>query len=207
MEFKVHPNNMPPMIKSSLKQHGKKIAVLGFSAGIIASSLAIEAINFPKKAVANSSMMEFRWDQSRQYKKLYYWQSSKDKRERSTYYFVMRPKDRKTAILKLKLSFPKYFDAKLKAKKFTLCRVELGGMLDKTRCKEKIPTIFEIAKDQSYVEAFPKQIIPADEQSYAVVMKIFNPHQAGMFQINGIAQTPGDVPISTYIGSWTVDID
>ena len=195
------------MIKSSLKQHVKKFAAFGFSAGILGSSLALGAINFPKKALANTSIMEFRWDQSRQYKKLYYWQSSKNRRDRATYYFVMRPKDRKTAILKLKLSFPKYFDAPLKAKKFTLCRVELGGMLSKTRCKEEIPTIFEVAKDQSYVEAFPKQIIPADENSYAVVMKIFNPEQAGMFQINGIAQTPGDVPISTYIGSWTVDID
>lgn len=195
------------MIKTTFNSNLKKITALGLSAGMLGTYLSIEEVRNPNKANANTSMMEFRWDQSSRYKKLYYYQSSKEKRDRSTYYFVMRPRDRRTAILKLKMSFPKHFNASLKPKKFSLCRIELGGMLTKTRCKEKISTVFEVAKDQSYIEAFPNEIIPADDYSYAVVMKIFNPDQAGMFQINAIAQTPGDMPISTYVGSWTVDID
>ena len=195
------------MIKNPINPNFKKIAAYGLSAGILGSFVTFEQFKAPKKSFANASMMEFRWDQSSQYRKLYYSQSSKEKRDRSTYYLVMRPKDRRSAILKLKITFPRYFNAKLKPQKFSLCRIELGGMLTKTKCKEKIPTVFEVAKDQSYIEAFPNEIIPADKNSYAVVMKIFNPDQAGMFQLNGIAQTPGDIPISTYVGSWTVDID
>tara|TARA_Y100001968_G_C19332570_1_gene705088 strand:+ start:228 stop:812 length:585 start_codon:yes stop_codon:yes gene_type:complete len=190
-----------------LNSYFKKITICGLSAGILGSYQILEQLHSPSQAQANTSMMEFRWDSTSRYKKLYYWQSSRDKRDRSTYYFVIRPKDRRSGILKLKISFPDHFNATLKPKKFTLCQAELGSMLTKTRCKEKIPTVFEVAKDQSYVEAFPKTIIPADDKTYAVVMKIFNPDQSGMFQINAVAQSPGDVPISTYIGSWTVDID
>ena len=194
-------------MKTNLTSNLKQIALFGLTASSIFGYHLIEGKNGPNRASANSSMMEFRWDTSSKYKKLYYFQSSKERRDRSTYYLVMRPKDRKSAMLKLKLSFPKHFNSSLKPKKFSFCKVELGGMLTKTKCKEKIPTVFEVAKDRSYVEAFPNQIIPSDDHSYAVVMKIFNPDQAGMFQINAVAQTPGDVPISTYIGSWTIDID
>jgi hypothetical protein len=38
-------------------------------------------------------------------------------------------------------------------------------------------------------------------------MNVFNPSQAGMFQFNALAQAPGDVPVSGYLGSWLVDID
>ena len=194
------------MIKTPTSAYFRKLTALGVSAVIAGGVLGFEGIKHPKDASANSSMMEFRWDASSKYKKLYYYQSSKERRDRSTYYLVMKAKDRKSAILKLKISFPKYFKANLKPNKFTLCKIEMGGMLAKTRCKEKIPTVFEVAKDNSYIEAFPNEIIPSDDQSYAVVMKIFNPDQAGMFQINAIAQTPGDLPISTYVGSWTIDI-
>ena len=37
-------------------------------------------------------------------------------------------------------------------------------------------------------------------------MKIFNPSKQGMFQINALSQSPGDMPISRYIGSWSIDI-
>ena len=37
-------------------------------------------------------------------------------------------------------------------------------------------------------------------------MKIFNPSQ-GMYQFNALAQAPGDVPVSGYLGSWVIDID
>lgn len=195
------------MKKNSLSSPLKGIGSFAISAGVLGGLIAFKQNIFPHQFSAEASMLEFRWDQSSNYKKLYYFQSSKERRDRSTYYLVMRPKDRKTAILKLKISFPKHFSSTLKAKKFSLCKIELGGMLTKTRCKEKIPAIFEIAKDKSYVEVFPNKIIPSDKNSYSVVMKIFNPEESGMFQLNAVAQTPGDLPISKYLGSWMIDID
>ena len=83
----------------------------------------------------------------------------------------------------------------------------MGGMLEKTRCIEKIPAVFEVNKDEkTSISVFPNQPIPADKEGYAVVMKIFNPSKAGMFQVNALSQSPGDMPISRYIGSWNLDI-
>ena len=185
----------------------RKIASIGISLGILGTLVNQTIIKKPNYANANSSMLEFRWNDTSKYKKLYYWQSSSDRRARSTYYLVMRPNDRKTAILKLKISFPEHFDGYISSKQLKLCEISLGGMLTKTRCKGKVPAVFELGQNQSFIEVFPDNPIPSDKSSYAVVIKMFNPDQAGMYQMNAIAQAPGDVPISSYIGSWNIDIN
>ena len=186
--------------------HIKKIAATGLTIGLLGSLLTLEGVN-PQKALSTPSMLEFRWEQDENYKKLYYYQSSKDRRARSTYYLVMSPKRRKTAILKLTINFPKHFDSNIKTKKLSLCRIQTGGTLERTKCKEKIPAIFEVTKGkQTSIEVFPNQPIPVDKEGYAVVMKIFNPTRAGMFQVNALSQSPGAMPISRYIGSWNIDI-
>jgi hypothetical protein len=38
-------------------------------------------------------------------------------------------------------------------------------------------------------------------------MNIINPFNAGMYQFNAMAQAPGDVPVSGYLGSWVIQID
>ncbi len=192
------------MVKSRSWFQLNKIKSIGLSAGIIATCLIFDG-NKPKASLANS-LMEFRWENIGNYRKLYYSQSSKEKRDRATYYLVMRPTDRKTAILKLTIKMPEHFDARITPKNLTLCKVTIGGMLSKTKCEEKIPAIFEIAKNQSEIEIFPERPIPVND-GYAVVMKIFNPNKAGMFQINAMAQAPGDIPVSGYLGSWNIDIE
>ncbi len=183
----------------------KVITSIGLTIGIFNAPLIAQAI-LPKEALANPSFFEHRWQDTGNYRKLYYHQGSKGKRDRSTYYLVMRAKDRKTAILKLSINFPKHFDSTITPKKFSLCKVALGGMLERTRCTERLPAIVEVSKDQTKVEVFPEQPIPTTE-SYALVMKIFNPTKSGMFQLNALGQSPGDMPISRYIGSWSIDID
>ena len=184
----------------------KKITATGMAIGSIGTCLALEGINTPK-AVSTPAMLEFRWEDNENYKKLHYHQSSKEKRRRSTYYLVMKPKNRKTAILKLTINMPKNFNADIKPRQLSLCRIQIGGMLKKTKCKEKIPAVFEVNKGEiNSIEVFPTQPIPADKNGYAVVMKIFNPSKVGMFQVNALSQSPGDMPISRYIGSWNLDI-
>ncbi len=183
----------------------KSTIYLGLTIGVISSSLLFEGF-LPTKTNAGPGLLEFRWDGSKNYKKLYYTQSSSTKRDRATYYMVLKPKDRKTAIIKLTITVPDYFDAKINPKKLSLCEVTEGGMLSRTRCKEKIAAVFEINKDQTAIEIFPDKPIPVDG-SYAVVMKIFNPFQTGMYQFNALGQAPGDLPMSGYLGSWNFDID
>ena len=181
------------------------LSTIALSTGLIFSSIFNEIVR-PKRVLANPSFFEYRWDNSSRYKKLYYWQSSSEKRDRSTYYLVVKPRDRRTAILKLSIKIPKYFDANISPKKLNLCTVAIGGMLSKTKCKKQIPAVFEVSKDQSLIEIFPDQPIPT-EDGFAVVMKIFNPGQAGMFQFNALAQAPGDIPMAGYLGSWSIDVE
>ena len=68
------------------------------------------------RAQGTPSIMEFRWDPNRDYRKLYYFTTSTVRLQRAEYYFILKPKDRKTAILKLALSFPKNFESTIDPK-------------------------------------------------------------------------------------------
>jgi len=162
----------------------------------------------PQAVLAQGSpaLFEFRWDNSRDYRKLYYFTTSTNRRDRADYYLILKPKDRKTAILKLTVTVPDYFDSKIEASNLKLCRMQLGGMLSRTRCLEKIPAVFEVNEASTAIEVFPEMPIP-DEGTYGVVMRIFNPSDTGMFQFNALAQAPGDVPMAGYLGSWLIQID
>ena len=194
------------MLKPRNQFRLSNFAAIGMTAGLICTCEFFNGTKQSNWALANPSMFEYRWNNSTNYKKLYYWQSSKERRDRSTYYLVLRPNDRKTAINKLKITIPTYFDAKITPKKLSLCRATLGGMLTRTKCVEKIPATFEVSQNNSAIEVFPSKPIPVNS-SYAVVMKIFNPNQTGMFQLNAMAQSPGEIPISGYLGSWSIDIN
>ena len=143
---------------------------------------------------------------SKDYKKLYYYQSSTRALDKASYYLILRPEDRKySSILKLMITVPDYFGAKIKRKNLNLCLLQLGGMLSSTRCKEKVPAIFEISDDKSSIDIYPDTPIPA-EGVYALVIKTVNPEQRGVFQFNALAQIVSDVPRGGYVGSWMLDI-
>ena len=183
----------------------------GLTAALVAGSIGTAALlpttaPHAVRAQNTPALLEFRWDGGKDYRKLYYVQSSTAQRERAEYFFMLRPKDRKTAILKLSITVPSYFNARIKPKKLSLCKMKLGGVLSRSRCEEVLPAVFEVNEKQTAIEVFPDTPIPTGG-TYAVVMKIFNPNSQGMYQFNALAQAPGDVPVSGYLGSWVIDID
>ena len=70
-----------------------------------------------QKASASPGFFEYQWDPDSSYKRLKYFQSSNERLQRSSYFLFLRPKDRKTGILKLTIKVPDYFDAEIKSKK------------------------------------------------------------------------------------------
>ena len=183
----------------------------GFAAALAAGSITTASLLLPAappaaQAQNTPSLLEFRWDGTKDYKKLYYYQSSAQQLERAEYFFMLRPKDRKTAILKLSITVPSYFNARIQPKNLSLCKMKLGGVLSRSRCKEVLPAVFEVNEKQTAIEVFPDSPIPTGG-TYAVVMNIFNPNSQGMYQFNALAQAPGDVPVAGYLGSWLIDID
>jgi hypothetical protein len=177
--------------------------------GLALTALSSGALPVPggsAKAQGTPGLMEFRWDNAKDYRKLYFFMTDTIRLKRSEYYLILRPKDRKTAILKLTITIPKHFDAEINAKDVRLCRMQEGGMLKRTKCLETIPATIEVTANGRAIEIFPETPI-SDKDTIGVNMRLVNPFNAGMFQFNALAQAPGEVPISGYLGSWLIQIE
>jgi hypothetical protein len=180
----------------------KKVFFVGFSAFLFSAG----ALNVAPKSSASPGFFEYQWYPEEGYKKLRYLQSSSERLERATYYFFLRGKERKADISKLTLRVPDYFEAKIKPEKLSLCRVNVGSYTSRTRCLENIPSEIKINENQTSIDISPEKAIPLNKDSYAVVMKIFNPRKRGMFQFQAFSQNVGEIDISTYLGTWNIDV-
>ena len=190
------------MFKKKLLSAIKKSFFIGFSAFLFGTGYSILA----PQTSASPGFFEYQWDPEPGYKRLKYYQSSAERNERSTYYFFLRGKDRKEDIKKLTIAIPDYFEARIKTKKLNLCKVKVGGYTTRTRCLENIPSLIEVNDKQTIIDIFPEKPIPFNKDNYAVVMKIFNPRKRGMFQFRALSQNADEIPISTYLGTWNIDV-
>ena len=153
--------------------------------------------------------IEFQWDQDDSYRRLKWFQKEKRRRFRNTIYFFLRPSDRRTDLLKINLAIPKTFKSTLKNEKISFCKVKIGGYESRTKCLEDIPADIEINTDESglrSLDIYPYSPIPSNKNSYAIVLKVFNPKRSGLYQFHSYGQPKGE-SFSTYLGSWTIVID
>ena len=153
--------------------------------------------------------LEFQWSQDTGYRRLRWFQKEKNKRFRNTIYFFFRPSDRKEDLLKINLSIPKTFKSNLKKENISFCKVKIGGFDSRTKCLEKIPADIEIITDESSLRSiniYPYRPIPSNKESYAIVLKIFNPKRSGLYQFHSYGQPKGKTVLN-YLGSSTIVID
>ena len=154
--------------------------------------------------------LEFQWDQNSDYRRLKWFQKEEKKRFRNTIYFFLRPSDRKNDLLKINLAIPETFKVSLTEDKISLCRVNIGGFEDRTKCLQDIPADIEITTDESSlrkINIYPYSPIPSNKESFAIVFKRFtNPKRSGLYQFHSYGQPKGG-SVSSYLGSWTIVID
>ena len=153
--------------------------------------------------------LEFQWDQNVGFRRLKWFQKQNKKRFRNTIYFFLRPSDRTADLLKINLAIPTTFKSTLKNEKISFCKVKIGGFEDRTRCLEDIPADIEINTDESglrSLDIYPYSPIPSNKESYAIVLKVFNPKKSGLYQFHSYGQPKGK-SFSSYLGSWTIVID
>jgi len=153
--------------------------------------------------------IEFQWDQDDSYRRLKWFQKENKRKFRNTIYFFLRPFDRRSDLLKINLAIPKTFKSTLKNEKISFCKVRIGGFENRTKCLEDIPADFEINTDESGLRSlniFPYSPIPTNKDSYAIVLKVFNPRKSGLYQFHSYGQPKGE-SFSNYLGSWTIVID
>ena len=153
--------------------------------------------------------LEFQWDQDSGYRRLKWFQKENKRKFRNTIYFFLRPSDRRTDLLKINLAIPKTFKSTLKNEKISFCKVRIGGFESRTKCLEDIPADIEINSDESglrSLDIYPYSPIPSNKESYAIVLKVFNPKKSGLYQFHSYGQPKGKSS-SSYLGSWTIVID
>jgi hypothetical protein len=200
----------PRPLHSPNRPRGRRRALIGAAA--LAALAGLGALGTsgplaqPARAQGTPSLLEFRWDNNSDYRRLYYYISDTQRMKRSNYFLILRPRDRNNAILKLTVTIPEHFDSQIDTSRVRLCIMKEGGMLSRTRCESEIPATIELTADGRALEIFPETPV-ADTETIGVNMRLFNPFNAGMYQFNALAQAPGDVPVSGYLGSWMIQID
>ena len=153
--------------------------------------------------------LEFQWSQDTGYRRLRWFQKENKKRFRNTIYFFFRPSDRTSDLLKINLAIPETFKSTLKEGNIGFCRVRIGGFDSRTKCLEDIPADIEINTEESSLRSiniYPYSPIPSNKESYALVLKVFNPKKSGLYQFHSYGQPKGK-SVSSYLGSWTIVID
>ena len=151
--------------------------------------------------------IEFQWDQGSGYKRLKWFQKESNKRARNTIFFFLRPADRKESLLKITLKIPKTFKSTLEEKKISFCKVLIGGYESRTKCIKEIPADIELNEDNTSLDIFPYSPIPSNKDSYAILLKVFNPKRTGLYQFHTYGQYFGDDTVSSYLGSATILIN
>ena len=153
--------------------------------------------------------LEFQWDQNTGYRRLKWFQKEGRTRFKNTIYFFLRPNDRYDDLLQINLAIPKSFKSTLKKEKISLCKVRIGGFDSRTKCLENIPADIEIDTDESSLRSiniYPYKPIPSNKESYAIVLKVFNPKRSGLYQFHSYGQPKGE-SVLNYLGSATIVID
>ena len=153
--------------------------------------------------------MEFQWGQDDGYKRLRWFQKENKRKLRNKIYFFFRPSDRKSDLLKINLVIPKTFKSTLKKDKISFCKVRIGGFENRTKCLEDIPVDIEIKNEESglrSLDIYPYSPIPYNKDSYAIVIKVFNPKKSGLYQFHSYGQPKGK-SASSYLGSWTIVVN
>ena len=171
-------------------------------------TVLISTVFFSKNQDVKAGL-EFQWEQDTGYRKLKWFQKQNKKRTRNTIYFFLRPSDRTSDLLSINLAIPKTFKSTLKNEKISFCKVKIGGFESRTKCLEDIPADIEINTDESGLRSlniYPYSPIPSNKDSYAIVLKVFNPKKSGLYQFHSYGQPKGK-SFSTYLGSWTIVID
>lgn len=100
------------------------------------------------------------------------------------------------AAAKFVISYPKYYEGV-----FDTDEVEI-------KVKNKKVKVSEVKwdKEANVLEIYPETPVPAGNKVELILSNVRNPSFGGMFYFNCSIQSPGDVPLARYIGTWIIDI-
>ena len=156
--------------------------------------------------INSSNALEFQWNPNDGYRGLKWYQTTATRNYKNKIFLFFRPSDRKTGLLSINIKIPDKFLSSIKPKNITLCKANIGGYTSKSKCLNNITSDIVLNKDTKKIEIYPISPVPSDKDTYAVVFKINNPRKSGLYQFHSFGKSSGPIPVSSYIGSWTINI-
>mgnify|MGYP001265758081 CR=1 FL=1 len=159
---------------------------------------------YPNNLNISKAGLEFQWNEDSNFKRLKWFQKNNNKSAKNKIFLFLRGSDRKTGLIKVNLKVPDAFVSKIKKEKVNFCQVTIGGFSKRTECLKTIPAEIEIDRENNSLNIFPVSPIPSSKDNYAIVLKVTNPNRGGLYQFHSFGQSSGNIPVSFYLGSWTL---
>ncbi|MBW4594730.1 MAG: DUF2808 domain-containing protein [Brasilonema angustatum HA4187-MV1] len=112
------------------------------------------------------------------------------------YRLKISSKKMKTAVARFVISYPNYYQGTFDSKEIEV----------KAKGKKIALSDVKWDKENHVLEIFPQEAVPAGTDVELILSNVKNPSSGGMFYFNCSIQSPGDVPLSRYIGTWIISI-
>ncbi len=117
-------------------------------------------------------------------------------------YRLRIPADKRDlAIAQLSISYPDYYDGEFDPEEVEV-RVKKGD--DYESVPIELPVMWD--RENHLLEIYPIEPIPAGYKVEVVLHDVQNPRFGGMYYFNCRIQSPGDVPLLRYLGTWVINI-
>ena len=159
---------------------------------------------YPNISNSIKAGFEIQWNNNSNFKSLKWFQQDGRKSARNKIFLFLKQSDRKSGLLKVNVKVPDLFISKIKENKVSFCKVQIGGFSQRTKCLKNIPVEIELDKKNKSFDILPLSPIPSGKDAYAIVLKVTNPNRGGLYQFHSFGQSSGNVPVSYYLGSWTL---
>jgi len=103
----------------------------------------------------------------------------------------------KIAVAHFVINYPEYYKGSFDPK-----QIELNVKGKKVPVSEA-----KWDKENHVIEIYPQEPIPAGNDVEVILSNVKNPTFGGVYYFNCSIQSPGDVPLSRYIGTWIISIN
>ncbi|EKQ69444.1 Protein of unknown function (DUF2808) [Leptolyngbyaceae cyanobacterium JSC-12] len=105
-------------------------------------------------------------------------------------------KKMKLAVAQFAISYPDYFKGTFDPKS-----IDLQVQGKSVRIREA-----NWNQENNLIEIFPEEPVPANSKVEIWLENVKNPSTGGMFYFNLQVQSPGDLPLYRYLGTWVIQI-
>jgi Protein of unknown function (DUF2808) len=110
------------------------------------------------------------------------------------------------AIDSITITYPNYYDGTFNEKRVTLQEAPKNKFLGFGKTKQIEVSSVKLDKDNRLIEIVPKEPIPSGVPVEVVLSDVQNPRSGGMYYFNAYINSPGDVPLRRYLGTWILSL-